>query len=134
MMCYGSLDQSCMQGLNQGSDSRDEKVIFLSRNFRDRQTDIVAYRGGVFSQWPQSRDKKNISLFRKLSQTDQPIWFIINRFNISYYILYFNCCTYLWGRYVCNHVCEGWARLQGGRWIWRKERKDEILQDLQNFK
>ena len=87
-MCYGSLDQSCMQGLNQGSDSRDEKVIFLSRNFRDRQTDIVAYRGGVFSQRPQSRDMKNISLFRKLSQTDQPIWFIINRFNISYYIIF----------------------------------------------
>ena len=39
-----------MYAKNHGPDSRDEKVICLSSNFRDRQADIVAYRGAVFNQ------------------------------------------------------------------------------------
>ena len=73
---------------NHGPDSRDEKVICLSSNFRDRQADIVAYRGAVFNQkgsprvhWTLGRlhakksnpsDTKDISLFRKLCETDRP--------------------------------------------------------------
>ena len=30
-----------------GPDSRDEKLLCLSSNFRGRQTDIVAHRGAV---------------------------------------------------------------------------------------
>ena len=41
----------------QGPGSRDEKVICLLRNFRDRQTDIVADRGGVCSQKGSNRDQ-----------------------------------------------------------------------------
>jgi len=34
---------------NQGSDSRDEKVIWLLCNIRDIQTDTLSYRGAVCS-------------------------------------------------------------------------------------
>ena len=44
-MSYASL-----YAKNQGPDSRDEKVICFLSNFRDRQTDIVAYRGAVCNQ------------------------------------------------------------------------------------
>ena len=35
---------------NQGPDSRDEKKINLLSNFRDIQTDIIAYRGAICNQ------------------------------------------------------------------------------------
>ena len=34
----------------QGLDSRDENMICLLSNFRDKQTDIVAYRGAACNQ------------------------------------------------------------------------------------
>ena len=39
---------------NQGPDSRDEKVICILSNLKDKHTDIVAYRGGVV----RNRDEK----------------------------------------------------------------------------
>ena len=65
--------------------SRFGKMICLSSNFRDRQTDIVAYRGDECNQrvyWILGKlhakksktyvDKKDKRPFRKLSQTNRP--------------------------------------------------------------
>ena len=48
VLCFIGSKASCRK--KSRSDSREEKVICRWSNFRDRPTDIVAYRGAVCNQ------------------------------------------------------------------------------------
>ena len=80
---------------NHGPDSRDEKVISLSSNFRGRQSDIVAYRDAVCNRkgsprvhWIQGKkgfDEMTLFLLleRSTNRIVQATFFHVKEINVN---------------------------------------------------